>query len=256
MHNKNYFKLSTKIPKVYNRWDFFYVGILKRPTYGPHATKVASIIGGFNGVNPYVDLYGVKLNDWNGVNNEFNYLLHDKKVDIINNSYGIPDDLTENWRFNYSSDSKYIDSSARDNPETIFVYSSGNSGYRNDKYKDYFGQYNLSYNSIVVGANNLSLDRAPFSSYKSTINKKINLLANGVNYRTNNEGLGERTSFSAPFISGLLSIHLKKNKHIFDKGKNNIIAISALSSSTYDKDVSNQTKLNDNGSGLFRCLKI
>lgn len=53
-----------------------------------------------------------------------------KKVDIINNSYGIPDNLSDKWRFNYFSESKYIDSLARDNPETIFVYATENSGYR------------------------------------------------------------------------------------------------------------------------------
>lgn len=118
------------------------------------------------------------------------------------------------------------------------------------------GDYQLSYNSVIVGANDDNLKRTDFSSHKSTTNKKINLLANGFGYMHKNLYVGSGTSFAAPFISGLLSIHLKKNKHIFDKGKNNIIAMSALSSSTYDKNLSNQAQLNDNGSGFLDASKF
>ncbi|UWV85460.1 hypothetical protein NW066_02010 [Mycoplasmopsis felis] len=34
--------------------------------YGDHATKVASVIGGKNGINPYTHLYGIRSFSYNG----------------------------------------------------------------------------------------------------------------------------------------------------------------------------------------------
>lgn len=68
------------------------------------------------------------------------------------------------------------------------------------------------------------------------------------------------TSYAAPSISAYLSLGLKEKKFIFDKGKNNLIAMSALASSTYDKiseRLGSQAGLDNRyGAGLFDFSKF
>ncbi|QGZ97553.1 S8 family serine peptidase [Mycoplasma sp. NEAQ87857] len=224
------------VHKVYNDWGWWIY-------YNDHATKVAGVASGKNGVNPFLNIYGRKI--WNYKNDVEYYA--SKGVEVINASFGFKGEDAKNHE-EYNMKSRYIDEFVRINPEHIIVFAAGNESTK-------LNGHQLSYNSIVVGANDIWGYRVPFSNKDSNTGRYPTLLANGLNYNFGKE-LVSGTSFSAPLISSILASSLITHKHIYDKGKNIIIAISALSSSTYSKNKYDSGELDkEYGAGIFDFQK-
>lgn len=241
---------------ITNNWSHYYKdGLLNKPQYGQHATHVAAIAGGKAGINPYTHLHGVFYNEWNGILQEFNELYHNQHVDIINNSYSRTINSNNLNDSRYTSESSYIDNWYYEYPDTIAVYAAGNDNDPKNKV-GYLDFYNLTKNSILVGANDYLGNITYFSNfanYDSNHIRKVDILANGDNYDL---GLFSGTSLSAPLVSGLLSHLMKKYNHIFAKGKKNIIAKSILGSSTYSNDKTNKNGLKNNETETLDASKL
>lgn len=261
-----YFDVSKDTKQIIvNDWSTFYVPYFWniKPQYGIHSTQVASIIGGINGVNPLLKLYGIKLNTLNSNNvyksldDEIEYLTKQKDIKVINNSWGHKNPSSDLYKYN--SYSKYFDEVAKKFPEIIFVFSAGNNGDDDNEQKRKLNAEKLSYNSIIVGANNSIGGVSSFSTYNSDTGKNILLLANGSNYKFK-EGYSSGTSFSAPFISGVLGNTLVKYEEKYDYGKNNIIAMATLAASTSNEinnNNDNQSKLDPKvGAGILDYSKL
>lgn len=165
-------------------------------------------------------------------------------------SYGLKAKL---GRYKYDSDSHDVTKLAYENKELIIVRSAGNDGAETDPNKRYINGGSLASNIIVVGSNNRYGHRSFTSNYGSYTGRQVTLLANGEYYFNNNEdGYNSGTSFSAPFISGILSLMLRKYRNVYDLGHNNLIALSTLSASTYNSG----SNINENGAGTFDYKKI
>ncbi|MBW0595958.1 hypothetical protein MADP07_00260 [Mycoplasma anatis] len=263
----NYYFDTSKDTKqiVINDWSKFYVPRIWRitPQYGIHSTEVASIIGGKNGVNPLLKLYGVKLNLKNSndvyksLDDEISYLTKQSDVKIINNSWGFVnpgDDL-----YKYNSYARYFDEVAAKYPEVIFVFSAGNDGGKDVEQQRKLNGAKLSYNSIIVGANDNDGRKTYFSSHNSDTGKNVLLLANGYNYNFK-DAYKKGTSYAAPFISGVIGNTLVKYEKQYNYGKNNIIAMSTLAVSTSNEKndkSNNQSKLDSKtGGGILDYSKL
>ncbi|MGY5139529.1 S8 family serine peptidase [Mycoplasmopsis gallinarum] len=202
---------------VYNNWRW-------KTGYSEHATKVASIAGGYEGVNPNINLYGQWFDDDDDFEDEIRYF-KSKNVKVINMSFGKK--YHDNIDLEYNVNSAKLDKIAQENPEIIFVLSAGNDGF------EQFHQLNnwkLANNVLIVGSTDNGKNSAIYSSYDSYTDRQITLLAPGLYYKNGIPFNG--TSFAAPFITGIISLTLQKYPKVYDKGKNNIIAISALLVST------------------------
>ncbi|AAP56447.1 Subtilisin-like serine protease [Mycoplasmoides gallisepticum str. R(low)] len=234
-----------KITNVRNRWDLFWRDGFRSLQYGNHSTKVGSIISGTNGVNLYHDLYGVKYNafDFNavhsgtaysGLENEIDYIKRLNNLKIVNNSWGVrnSNSIPEAW-YSYNFYSRYIDLVTANEREMIYVFSAGNNGNLAQKFKK-LSRYQLAYNTIVVGSNDYNGKKSSLSSIGSYNTNVPLILANGSNYSFKND-FSSGTSFSAPFISGILANTLIQYKEKYKLGINSIIAKAALGvSSKYD----------------------
>lgn len=235
------------------------------PKPNDHATKVAAIVSGRHGVNTYHDLYGLRLDTstnssdlYSGLEDEIAYIKRMKNIKIVNNSWGIlhkkESDLNNsnrNW-FNYNYYSRYLDLLTANERELIFVKSAGNNG---DAVKDYLknlSSFTLSYNSIVVGSNDRAEKLSSFSSRGSLTYNAPLILATGEKYNfwgKYQEYNSQGTSFSAPFVSGVIANTLVQYKEKYKLGINSIIAkaILGVSSSNVKKAKSELSDLSENG---------
>uniref|UniRef100_UPI00051BCD5B S8 family serine peptidase n=1 Tax=[Mycoplasma] collis TaxID=2127 RepID=UPI00051BCD5B len=215
--------------------------------FGEHATDVASIAGGYNGVNKNINLYGIKIFLWNGIEQEIEWLISNG-VKVINISYGF------GINNNYNGYADYFDKLSNNfENEVTFVTSAGNNGDKNDRSLSMLQQHKLSYNSVVVGASDAInyFEKADYSSYGSLNNtKEVTLIAppgifdkydvydkkekkySGIHY---NGG----TSYSSPVVASVLASYMNKKSYIYDKGLDSIISLSALSSSATHNDTIN-----------------
>ncbi|AHB99428.1 serine protease [Mycoplasmoides gallisepticum S6] len=262
------FYFDNNVTKIYNRWDIFWKGHIRWPTYGEHATRVASVISGTNGVNPYHNLYGVKANivtlsfgqAESGLENEIAYIKKLDNVKIVNSSwiYGHPK-TASGTLFNYNYYARYMDLLAVNDRDMIYVFAAGNNG---EKTLNKLSGFQLSYNSIIVGSNDLSGSWSDFSSWGSNTYSSPLILANGEGYNFKGSGpIGsEGTSYAAPFISGVLANTLIQYKQKYKLGINSIIAktILGVSSSKAKQDRSTeQLGLNEkNGVRILNYQKI
>ncbi|WP_027122214.1 S8 family serine peptidase [[Mycoplasma] imitans] len=265
---KDEFYFDNNVTKIYNRWDIFWNGGIRWPTYGKHATEVASVISGINGVNPYHNLYGVKANlvtksfgyAESGLENEIGYIKKLDNVKIVNSSWGYGHPTTADGPlFNYNYYARYMDLLAANDRDMIYVFSAGNNG---DKTLNKLSGFKLSYNSVIVGSNDLSGSWSDFSSWGSKTYSAPLILANGEGY--NFKGAGPNgyrgTSYAAPFISGVIANTLIQYPQKYKLGINSIIAkaILGVSSSKAKQDRSTeQLGLNEkNGVGILNYKKI
>ncbi|VEU76885.1 S8 family serine peptidase [Mycoplasmopsis columbina] len=259
--NKYLFDKDIYDIKIHNRETI--TSSLRYPTIGEHSTAVASIIAGLDGINPNIELEGV-LYYGSDMQNELDYLIKTAKVNIINMSFGTETDKLDDPILVYQSDSLYLDTVAKNNPETIFVKSAGNEGQESIRY---LSNDSLAKNIFVVGSNSSIGTRSSFSTYGSKNNERdVTLLANGEDYNIFLKKLPESgTSYSTPFISGMIANTMYKYNDYYDYGFNNIIALSAFSSSTYDSslwkysgtpDFTNDHNLTENGAGTFDFDKL
>ncbi|QZX49493.1 S8 family serine peptidase [Mycoplasma sp. E35C] len=232
------------------------------PTYSEHATQVGSIIGGRSGVNPLLKLYGIKYNgvEWGndiiGLDNEIGYILSHKDIKVVNNSHGAE---YGKGKYTYNIRSRYIDLVAHDNPDFVFVFSAGNDGDENNKK---LNNMQLSHNSIIVGSNDKKGSISSFSSQGSDTSNSPLLLANGERYNFENRR-GYGTSYSAPFISGVVANTMILYKEKYQLGRNGIIAKAALGSATSNvsSNTNGQSNLQSNlnkdfGAGILDYSKL
>ncbi|UUM19135.1 S8 family serine peptidase [Mycoplasma sp. 1018B] len=233
--NQTYFNKNIYNTKIINKY---------KGTETKHGTRVASIIAGLDGVNPNVELYSSVYKKTENYWTELEDLLKEK-VNIINMSFGEKNPKDYNFAYNYSA--WLLDRYAKKYPEVIFVVSAGNDN-------TYLNGFKLANNIIVVGANDINKNKAYYSSYNAKTGKQVTLLAQRT-FEDNNYEIFNGTSFSAPFISGILSYTLQAYKDKYDLGKNNIIALSTLSASTLSNNKNNET-IGFNGVGIFDYDKL
>lgn len=221
------------------RKEWYYI-----ETVSDHATQVASIIGGNNGIAPASNILSVELSG--GASSEVDWLL-DNDVNIINMSYG---DSTPTGQ--YSSKSAYMDYISV-NQWVTFVGSSGNEG----RETGYVLNPGLGYNVVSVGAtSSTGKTIADYSSYKvAKGSHKPNLVAPSgfkiPNYDSNSYG----TSFSAPYVSGCIALLMEEYSmlKLYPEAVNSILSSSATTMSNYSDKFS--SGLNDKvGAGLIDLL--
>ncbi|CAC13828.1 SUBTILISIN: SERINE PROTEASE [Mycoplasmopsis pulmonis] len=193
-------------------------------TFGEHATNVASVAGGYKGVNERIKLYGIKRFNWNGISQEIEWLMSNG-VKVINMSFGLGPGNK------YNEYANYLDQLQNNkNNEVTIVTSAGNDAIY--KEKDHNLQQNkLSYNSIVVGAldHNDFSKVASYSNYGSFSGGKSVTLSTPVPILSG-------TSFSSPLVAGVIASLMNKKEQIYKKGLDNLISLSALSSSSTQQD--------------------
>ncbi|WLP85573.1 S8 family serine peptidase [Mycoplasma seminis] len=157
---------------------------------------------------------------------------------------------------NLNTTAKNVDLEVIRQPENILVFSAGNDNDEKLEKNRYINGQQLSLNSIVVGSHDRLLIRSSFSSYL-TKGRTVDLLANGERYF--NEDIKEMwygTSFSAPFVTGVISLLKDKYPYIFDEGHDSIIAKSIIHTSSKNKNrFINQTGLNEDGVGALDASK-
>lgn len=170
-------------------------------TVTDHATTVASIIGGINGIATDCSIYSVQLFGTDP-SNEIEWLL-DQNVDVINMSYGEKEPTGI-----YANDAAYVDFVAN-TYKVIFIGAVGNEG--DDS--GYVGNPALGYNVLGIGCCDY---KSPvpfgFSSYKVEKGPdKPNITAPGYCLKVMNteEYDYSGTSFSSAFVTGCVALMLE-----------------------------------------------
>lgn len=186
------------------------------PPYG-HGTIVAGIIGaegdngiGICGVCWDVQLVSYRVFDADGVGYSSDAVLaidyaYYYNIQIINMSFGwYNDNTTFNDHLNI----------AISNFPGLAVCAAGNDGYDNDSYYIYPANYSLS-NLITVGASDIHDEIWEDSNYGQA---NVDLFAPGVDiyssFAGGSIGLGDGTSFAAPYVSGVAALLLSKNPNL------------------------------------------
>lgn len=172
-----------------------------------HATTVASIAGGRQGIAPDADILSVEV--CGNLSSEVEWLL-EHNVNVVNMSFY--DSAASSSLGNYTSKAAYIDSIVRNNYVT-FVGSAGNRGGDDD----YVTSPKTGYNVIAVGSTNESgTTLSSFSSFKEKfIVTKPNLVACGENYVINEIGnQGSGTSYASPVVTGTVALMMEKRPNL------------------------------------------
>lgn len=201
--NESHEALQGQITKKYNAID---KSSITNDNLG-HGTQIASIIAAKQnnvngqGVNPYVEIYDVKVFDNAGggqiehVVDGFEWSI-ENKVDIINLSFGFKHDLPEL--------KEIVDKAIENN--IIIVASAGNNSGLGADYPAYYE------NVISVGSINNKFEISDFNSYG-----KIDIYAPGENIIViGNDGessIDNGASFATAYVTGVIST----NKLLNDK---------------------------------------
>ncbi|WP_129693745.1 S8 family serine peptidase [Mycoplasmopsis columboralis] len=223
---------------------------------------------------------------WLNNNNDLTY--EEKKKRNLNPN--------EKYLFNILKSVKYSKSAwikdkfISDHPEIVFVFAAGNNDRKQhtqkeekDKEKEEVSGYiiedpystvhnplgiyqklngdQLSFNSIIVGSHDNKHEKSWFSSNTSFYSKQINFLASGENYKfgKRKSDIDNGTSYSAPFISGIVGQTFIDQKEKYDIGYNSLITSAVFTVSTDDDEVSrnrSQVDLGRNGAGIFNYKKL
>ncbi|MBN3534919.1 S8 family serine peptidase [Mycoplasma procyoni] len=221
-YTDKYFSKEEGVHKIENKSRFWWFN----NNYGTHATQVAAVVGGKDGINPYSHLYGIRAFTWNGPEQEIEWLISND-VKVINLSYYLDRSTS------YNGVSRYLDLlSTNTKKEVTFVIASGNL--ENDSFDDLYKKGlqgdGLSYNSILVGAiwNNDHIKE--FSSWRSKTGKKVNVVAPD-NFKYGDETFNG-TSYSSPAVAGIISVLMELESDTYAKGLDSVITMSALTSSS------------------------
>ena len=166
-------------------------------TVSEHATQVASIAGGINGIARESSILSVEVSG--EPSGEIEWMLN-RHVNVINMSFGY---LSSSSLGDYTSEAAYIDYIVR-NSFVTFVGSAGNRG-DSDKYVT---SPKTGYNVITVGATNDSGNLAYFSSYeeKFAISKPTLVAPGSYISIPGFSGIHSGTSFSAPIVTGTVAL--------------------------------------------------
>lgn len=210
-------------------------------TVTEHATKVASIIGGKEGMAPEATLLSAAVNG--NVYEEVEWMVNNG-ADIINMSYGetVPTGI-------YSSDSAFIDNMVK-TYNVVAIAAVGNTGEGTGK----VGNPALGYNVIGVGSADMQGDVCDFSAY-NVVNgpDKPTIITSGYSMTIPGFGLGNSgTSFSAAFLSGMIALLLDVYPDLKTRTE---MVIAMACASAYPTTGYNKTEANGfnyyNGAGRF-----
>ncbi|MBQ8293570.1 MAG: S8 family serine peptidase [Bacilli bacterium] len=218
-------------------------------TASEHTTKVASIIGGIDGVACDVAFLTSQING--GICEEVDWLI-ENGADIINMSFS---NLNKDGV--YGSTSAYVDYTARVYSQ-IFVASSGNTNGTSNYYVDDPG---LAFNAITVGAIDTDFYWRDFSCYMTATGSAVKptVMAKGFSIGIPNiSGVDSGTSLSCAFVSGLCALILERYPSLTNNPMKLISLITTNATRTlddyyYDEDNGFDEKM---GSGEFSYINI
>lgn len=164
-----------------------------------HATYMAAIIGGINGICPQSTLYGADLHGT--PNQELDFMIQNN-VNVINMSFG-----EANPTGVYGADSCYMDFVVK-NYKIIIVASSGNAEGTNSN----VGNPGLGYNVITVGSVEDNGTRSSFSSYNVVSGApKPTVMMYGDNIMLpNSSTIITGTSASCAIVAGVVGLILNR----------------------------------------------
>lgn len=216
-----------------------------------HATEVAGIMIGSNGVAPSASLYSACTTSQSDFASAVEWLIN-QNVDIINMSAGFS-------KGGYTSLDRWIDAITYMH-DILFVKSSGN----NSTPKNNVTSPGYSYNSFTVGNLNytgssyvdaMNASRAATSCYSEygylTLNNTPDLVvpATNVNYTNAYNGATSGTSFAAPLVAGANALLMQQSS----SAKNNfLVAKAAIFASS--RPLNNYPKKRNDGSGGFNIV--
>lgn len=214
-----------------------------------HSDQIGEIMVGQKGINQTAKLWSVMIDlYWNGVTGEVNFLLS-RGVNIIVNVWNFKDHIDKE----YAGYSKYFDQVVVNNPEIINVIAGGNISPHSDYQSRYLNGIALSKNSIIVGAIDSYTKKKAYYSKIGRDDHYLTVVApSGAFHFSNPEWQTWGTSNSAGVIAGLLSIIYQKNKPIFNRGHDSIIAKSALISGSLIPPSEEDTYTHQTGYGIPR----
>lgn len=221
------------------------------PRIKEHGVLVSEILGGENGIHKNSNIYFSNFKDSQEWMKALEWLVLKNNVKIINHSYGFTGDESL-----YQEKSYYLDYLSR-KYGVINVFSSGNGEWNPKTLNEWINERKLAFNSIIVGALNDSNTNISYYSnwrvyekyediskpfvlapgtYSYYNNKLLNELGHWrTEYKVNKDIYVNGTSFSAPAVSGVISLFLsleENNKINNDKDRvqsiKSIIAASSM----------------------------
>ncbi|TDV24295.1 subtilase family protein [Mycoplasmopsis mustelae] len=233
----------------------------KYSTEKKHPILVSSIAAGDEGFDTKSKIvfsdYTNKQGEWQ---KWLEKMVKDKKLKLINHSYGKSDDTLYKL---YDENSYVLDYLSR-KYGVVNVFAAGNENNdeeiekdKNIKVRGWINDYQLSYNSIVVGAldRNYNFDikenrLADYSNYKldsgnPQIAKPFVVAPSGYKFKYENE-LQTGTSLAAPAITGIISTLLRTNPDI-DTDIYRIPAVKSILSASSISTTDKNQKINKNG---------
>lgn len=217
-------------------------------TTSEHATSVASLIGGNNGIANEVSFLSSQIRG--GICEEVDWLVN-QGADVINMSF-----MANTRDGIYGADSAYVDYVARVYNQ-IFVTAAGNTDNTTNYYVDDPG---LAYNVITVGAIDTNFYWRDFSCYQVASGPiKPTVMAKGYSIGIPNvDGYVHGTSYSAAFVTGLTAMILERYPALINNPMKYISLLTANATRTrsnyyYDEDNNFDEYM---GAGEFSYINI
>lgn len=173
-----------------------------------HATQMASLIGGNEGIAPDVSFLTSQIKG--GISEELDWLV-DHGADIINLSFN-----DSNPTGDYSVASAYVDYLARVYNQ-IFIISAGNV-VNGTNY--YVGNPGLAYNAATIGAMDYECEWCDFSCYQSNGPTKPTVMVKGYSisiFNMTEYGIPDGTSYSAAGTTGMMAMLLERYPELINK---------------------------------------
>ncbi|UUM19884.1 S8 family serine peptidase [Mycoplasma sp. 1578d] len=257
---------NTFLPSETNNFDYNGVDILNdNAQIDDHSIMVSSIVSGDEGIDTQSKLYFSQYNNnKEGIWQErFEELVKNKKIKVINHSYGASNDIKNRF---YIEKAYIVDYISR-KYGVVNVFAAGNeknNGVDPETQIEH-GWINLkalSYNSIVVGALNENYNKdvrnnkiAGYSNYKLDESvedlAKPFIVAPGAYWFKGFKEIQDGTSLAAPVVTGLISTLLRIRPYL-DNDDYRLASIkSILSASAVSTNDTEQTKKSNGFSNKY-----